>query len=208
MSTIIKTDNLSFNNFLHYPDICINEGEVTFICGASGVGKSTLLKLINATLSPSQGSIIYQDRDINSLDKIMLRREVVLVKQVPYLFRGSIIDNFKMFHEVNGNECPNTETIETYLDLCCISTALDTQCEIMSGGERQRVFLSIALSLQPKVLLLDEPTSALNKELSYQVLENMIQYAHLHHITLIIISHDERLQEKFAQKVIELRRTL
>lgn len=206
MEQILSTKDLCFQDFLRYPNIGIEEHAVTFINGASGCGKSTLLKLFNGTASPSTGHVIYCGNDIASLDKVALRREVLLVKQVPYLFQGSIYQNFISYHQVHESDCPSQAEISNYLKLCCIPVSPETQCDIMSGGERQRVFLSIALSMMPKVLLLDEPTSALNKELSNNVLGNILAYSKEQNITLVIMNHDMELQSTFAGKTIELRR--
>lgn len=204
MQQIITSENLCFQDFLRYPDIRIEENAVTFIKGASGCGKSTLLKLFNGTISPSRGCVIYGGKDISLLDKIALRRDVLLVKQVPYLFHGSIHQNYIAFHEVHESICPNQSEISDYLELCCIPAAIETQCDTMSGGERQRVFLSIALSLMPRVLLLDEPTSALNKELANDLLYNLIAYSKRQNLTLVIVSHDLELQSSFGENIIDL----
>ncbi len=206
MGQIIAAQDLCFQDFLQYPSIQIEENAVTFISGASGCGKSTLLKLFNGTISPSAGSVMYRGKDISLLNKVELRRSILLVKQVPYLFQGSIYQNFVAFHQVHESLCPIQSDISNFLKLCCIPVALETQCDILSGGERQRVFLSIALSLMPEVLLLDEPTSALNKELSNNVLSNVIAYSKERNMSLIIISHDMEQQSTFAEKIIELRR--
>lgn len=206
MEPIITAKNLCFKDFLKYPDIIIEENTVTFINGPSGCGKSTLLKLFNGTVSPETGSVVYRGKDISMLDKIELRRAVVLVKQVPYLFQGSIYQNFAAFHQIHESGCPSQAEINNYLKLCHIPAALETRCDTMSGGERQRVFLSIALSLKPEVLLLDEPTSSLDKELSKNVLSSLVEYSKQQNISLVVISHDTGLQADFAEKSIELRR--
>lgn len=206
MKSIIKTKNLSYKDFLHYPDMTIEKNNVTFISGESGCGKSTLLKLFNGTISPSEGSIFYNEKNISSINKVNLRREVLLVKQVPFLFGGSIYENFEKFHEIHETKCPSGEEIDNFLKLCCIPKPLDTICEKMSGGERQRLFLSIAISLAPKVLLLDEPTSALNKELSNELMNSIINFSKQHDISLVVVSHDMDLQSTFAEKVIEIKK--
>ncbi|WP_394922514.1 ATP-binding cassette domain-containing protein [uncultured Robinsoniella sp.] len=206
MKHIIETKNLCFQDFLRYPNISIEENTVTFIRGASGCGKSTLFKLFNGTISPSTGCVMYHGEDISLLNKIELRRDVLLVKQVPYLFQGSIYENFMAFHQNHESICPSQSEITDYLKLCCIPVEIEAQCDTMSGGERQRVYLSIAISLMPKVLLLDEPTSALNNKLSIDVLNNITAHSKHHKISLVIISHDLELQSVFAEKIIELRR--
>ena len=89
---IFETKNLSFNNMIQYKDIQIKEGKVNFIIGKSGTGKSTLLRLFNGTLSPSDGSIFYNGNDILQMDTITLRKEVLLISQSVYLFDESIED--------------------------------------------------------------------------------------------------------------------
>lgn len=206
MVPIIATKNLSFQDFLEYPDIRIEENAVTFINGPSGCGKSTLLKLFNGTVSPGTGCVMFHGEDISTLNKIELRRAVLLVKQVPYLFQESIYQNFRIFHQFHESVCPDQSEISHYLKLFCIPAALETLCDTMSGGERQRVFLSIAFSLRPRVLLLDEPASALDKELSNHVMGNIIEYSKHQNISLVIVSHDAELRAAFAQHTIELRR--
>lgn len=205
--TLIKTENLSFENFLHYPDICIAPHTVTFVSGRSGCGKSTLFKLLNGSVSPSQGSIFYQDMPIAAMDKISLRRKILLAKQIPYLFRGTILDNYKTFHAYHESPCPDNEAILSFLKLCCIPADINASCDTMSGGEQQRVFLSIALSLSPEVLLLDEPTASLNQELAHQLLVNIIAFTKQHKINLLVISHDMTLQAAYAENVIDLERS-
>lgn len=205
MHPIISTEALSFQKMLHYPDMAIEKNAVTFISGPSGCGKSTLLKLFNATLSPLTGCIRYKGTDISLINKITLRRAVLLVKQTPYLFPGTIYQNFLSYHTIQERACPDKESLRDYLSVCCMSAAWKTECRTLSGGERQRVFLSIALSLRPEVLLLDEPSSALDKELSVRVLDNIVRFAKQNRLTLVIISHDTDLQSSFAEHTITLR---
>lgn len=204
MTELISCKKLVFKEFIHYPDINIKKNEVTFISGESGCGKSTFLKLLNGTISPSSGDIFYNGIDISDIDKLKLRREIVLTKQVPFLFNDSIYENFLAFHNFRESTCPSKDLISNYLELCCIPINLDSKCDSMSGGERQRIFLSIALSFMPKVLLLDEPTSALNKDLSNRVLENIISYGKSQNISMIIISHDDELKNNFSENIIRL----
>lgn len=202
---ILRTQQVKFAGQIEYPDVRIQEHEITFISGDSGCGKTTLFKLLNATVKQSSGDIYYRDKNLHTMDKIQLRRNVLMVSQVPYLFSGTIVDNFKRFHDYHESECPKEEEIKKYLAICCFKGTLDTCCDTMSGGERQRVFQSIALSLNPKVLLLDEPTSALQAELSREVMHNIVHYVQEHNMTLVVISHDASLIKTFAQNHIELR---
>lgn len=204
---MISTRGLCFRDMLCYPDIDITRGSVTFLAGESGSGKTTLLRLLNATLTPSSGSVLFDGQDICEMDKIALRRRLILAGQMPYLFRGSVADNFLAYHEIHETPAPTVQEMREYLEVCGIGVDEGASCDVMSGGERQRVFLAIALSMLPEALLLDEPTSAMNHELSHRVLENIINFATEKKITLLIVSHDVSLRERFAQCVVELEGT-
>ena len=91
-----------------------------------------------------------------------------------------------------------------FLDLCSVPFSLDNDCTKMSGGERQRIYIAIFLSLKPKILMLDEPTSALDKQNSNDVIKNIIDYCKENEITIIVVSHDGNITEKFADHVINI----
>lgn len=204
MSAILSAQGVSFRTIPPYPQIDIAEGRATFIQGASGCGKSTLLKLFNATLTPDCGALYYRNRDLVTLDTIWLRREVLLLGQTAYLFDGTIRDNFRMYYEYRG-DTPCTDTqIEQYLSLCQVAFTMDASCDTMSGGERQRVYLAIGLSLKPNVLLLDEPTSALDVATAHTLLHHCKQFCREHSITLVVVSHDLTLADRYADAVIHL----
>jgi putative ABC transport system ATP-binding protein len=203
---LFETKNLSFNRMIHYKDIQIKEGKVNFIVGKSGTGKSTLLKLFNGTVSPSSGTIFYGGNDISQMDTIALRKEVLLISQSVYLFEGCIEDNFKEFYRYRDMSVPSGEVMKKYLELCCIPFPLDMNCTTMSGGEKQRVYIAIYLSFLPKVIMLDEPTSALDKENSNDIIEKLIVFAKEKRITVIIVSHDPNITDKFAEELITIER--
>ena len=202
MVNILETNNLVFNQMLFYPDIAIKRGSVVFIQGPSGAGKSTLFRLINNTVSPSEGKILFNGVDIEEIDSIDLRRKIILVGQSTYLFNKTIKENFIQFHKYRETKPPEEREIKEYLNICCIDFSTDTLCENLSGGEKQRIFLAIALSFKPKVLLLDEPTSALDSNTADCVITNIVNYCKQKGITLIIISHDIALADKYAEQII------
>lgn len=201
---IIHADELIFKEFLHFPKIAITEGDITFITGPSGCGKSTLLQLINGTISPDTGTIQFRGKDIASIDPIELRRKVLLVGQTVYLFKGTIQENFRFFHKANESAIPNNEQIKKYLHICGVEFDLDAKCDYLSGGERQRVFLAIALSMTPEVLLLDEPTAALDEKTAHAVFKNISEHCKRHGITLVVVSHASTLTEEFAEHIVSL----
>ncbi len=204
-NTIISTRGLSYLDFIHFPDLDFLRGSITFICGESGSGKTSLLKLMNATVSPSSGMVLYQDRDIMSIDSLVLRREVLLMSQSSYLFDGSIRENFQQYYNFREIESPSASEILGYLDICAADFFLDAVTQNLSGGERQRVFLAIGLSFKPEVLLLDEPSSALDEATSRKLFSNLKDFCKSEGITLIVVSHDLALAKLYADQIIELK---
>lgn len=208
MNYIFELDKVSFKNIIKYPELKIEGIKTTFITGKSGCGKSTLLKLLNCTLSPSSGEIYYNTTNIKTINTIKLRREVLLVSQSIYLFDESIEKNFENYYNFIDLDKPSNEMMTKFLRLCCLDYSLNTNCSLMSGGERQRVFLAISLSFMPKVLMLDEPTSALDSTTSYEVFKNIKTFCIENNISLICISHDNLLTNKFADNVINLEKEI
>lgn len=207
MSQILfKTHQLCFHDKLCYANLAIPQDKVTFIVGPSGTGKSTLLRLFNATISPTHGQILYQGDDLTNFDTIQLRKEVLLVGQSVFLFEGTIKDNFRQFYSHREMPAPSDEDMQKFLDLCCVPFTLDANCNIMSGGEKQRIYLAIFLSFCPQVLMLDEPTSALDSTTGHQVISNIITFAKAKKQTILIVSHDKTLTEKFAENTLTLER--
>lgn len=203
---ILHTKNLSFNELINYKDIQIYKNKVNFIVGKSGTGKSTLLRLFNGSLSPSRGNIFYLQKDINEIDTIQLRQEILLISQTVFLFDGSIRENFKQYYDFRDMAPPSKEEMKYFLDICCVPFSLDSDCTTMSGGEKQRVYIAIFLSFKPKILMLDEPTSALDKENSANVMKNVLSYCTEHGITVVVVSHDSNITEIFADNILEIGR--
>ncbi len=201
---MLKAKKVNFKDLIMYEDVHIVKEKINFITGQSGCGKSTLLKLFNRTENFLSGEILYQGRDITEIDSVALRKEVKLISQTTFLFSATIKENFNLFYQYC--ECPGLreEQMERALQLTEANFALDTPCDTLSGGEKQRVYLAICLSMQAEVIMLDEPTSALDFDLAAKVLENIVAYVRKNRLTLIVISHDNKLTERFAEHVINL----
>lgn len=204
MTSLIQTKNLAFENFIFYKDIEIIAHSANFLTGASGAGKTTLLKLLNRTAKKSAGEIFFCGENINKVDPVTLRQQMMLLGQDPYLFDGSIKDNFSIFYSYLEKPTLSDEKMKEYLSFVSIDFELSKNCQELSGGEKQRIFIAIHLSLNPKVILLDEPTSALDQKTGVFMMKSIIAYAKSHDITLLIISHNTEIVAQFSQNTIAL----
>lgn len=199
---ILRFENVKF--IKEYDDFSIDKNEVVFVVGKSGSGKSTLLKLINNTLQMKSGRIFYKDENILNIKPVELRRNIIMTSQENFLFDMTIRENFHEFYKLRDLEELTDEEITKFLKITNFDVDLNLNVEKLSGGEKQRVFLAIALSLDPDVLLLDEPTSALDNKTAFDMMKNIVDYCKHNDITLVVVSHARQLVDEFADKIIDL----
>lgn len=204
MNKIYTSSGLTFLESIVYPEIFIAENSFTFIIGRSGCGKSSYLKLLNRSKKYEDGEIFFEGKNILDYDVLSYRRKVVLVPQSVYLINGTILENFEFYYKNRGQELPKLEDIKKYLSLCCIDIEVDTICENMSGGERQRVFLAIFISFTDNTLLLDEPTASLDEKTSNEFMKNLKKYCTEKKITVVCVCHNKSLVDKFADNIIDM----
>ncbi|MBZ9607094.1 ATP-binding cassette domain-containing protein [Clostridium estertheticum] len=201
---LFQASNLIYKSNLTYNDVKVQKGMINFIVGESGCGKSTFLKLLNQSITPISGELLYKGTPIGAYDPIALRREVSLVSQDVFLFDESIIDNFKTFFSLRQKTMPSLEYITYITDLCCVNVPLDQNTSTLSGGERQRVYISIFLSLCPEIILLDEPTSALDEKNSHEMMINIINFCKAKNIEIVIVSHNKTIVDEFCENKVEI----
>ena len=199
---ILRFENVKF--IKEYNDFTINKNEIVFIVGKSGSGKSALLKLINNTLQMKSGSIFYKDTNILNIKPVELRRNIMMTSQENFLFDMTIKENFHEFYKLRDLENLTDDEIVKFLKIADFDVDVNLDVEKLSGGEKQRVFLAIALSMRPAVLLLDEPTSALDSNTAFNMMKNIVDYCKHNDITLVVVSHARNLVDEFADKTIDL----
>ncbi len=200
---ILRTSGLKFQ-CIEYEDITVFDNEVTFKVGASGAGKSSLLRIFNQTYSQKAGKVFFNSIDTEELDSIELRKEILLISQNVFLFDDTIIGNFEKFYVFREETLISDEEMRKFLSICCIDFSLEDNCMNMSGGERQRIYTAIFLSFKPRVLMLDEPTSALDRHNSDVMFSKITKFCKQNSITLIVVSHDKEMTEKYADKIISI----
>ena len=198
----MRFENVKFIE--EYDDFTINKNEIVFVVGKSGSGKSTLLKLINNTLQMKSGSIFYKDTNILNIKPVELRRNIMMTSQENFLFDMTIKENFHEFYKLRDLERLTDDEIVKFLKIADFDVDVNLDVEKLSGGEKQRVFLAIALSMRPAVLLLDEPTSALDSNTAFDMMKNIVDYCKHNDITLVVVSHARNLVDEFADKTIDL----
>lgn len=186
----VKEMNLWYSNFQALKNINmeIPENQITAFIGPSGCGKSTFLKSLNRMNDlvdgvKITGSIIYDNQNIldDNIDVNQLRREIGMVFQKPNPFPMSIYDNIAYGPRTHGikNKLQLDEIVEESLKLAAIwdevKDRLKKSALGLSGGQQQRLCIARALAVKPKILLMDEPTNALDP-ISTSKIEDLISY--------------------------------
>jgi putative ABC transport system ATP-binding protein len=181
-------------------DASIPEG-ATAIAGPSGVGKSTLLRLLNRLADPSRGEIAYRGRPIATYEPLALRREVSLVPQLPALLEGTVESNLQYAADLAGEPLEVEETLRRAgLD----PSFAERDVARLSVGEQQRAMLARALAQRPAVLLLDEPTSALDHAARDAVEATLARLRTESNLSLLLVSHDPEQARRLGDRVLEM----
>jgi D-methionine transport system ATP-binding protein len=182
----------------------VEKSERLAIIGASGVGKTTLLRLLNRLDEPTSGVITFTEQPLTKIPVIKLRQKVVMIPQEPKLL-GMKVQNALMY-PLQLQQLSKTaiqqriEIVQSQLSIP--EEWLDRNELQLSLGQRQLVAIARGLVMQPQVLLLDEPTSALDAGSSHHLMETLIKLSHTNATTIIMVNHQLNLVEQFAQQVI------
>ena len=178
------------NTILQHVGFNLSPGEFKLITGPSGCGKSTLLKIVASLLSPTEGTILFVGQDIASLSPESYRQQVSYCVQTPVLFGDTVFDNLIFPWQIR-NKTPEPEKfIDDLARFGLAKEALTKSISELSGGEKQRVSLIRNLQFLPKVLLLDEITSALDDANKRNVNEIIHRYAREQNIAVLWVTHD------------------
>lgn len=157
----------------------------TTIVGPSGAGKTSLLRCMNGLDRPERGRVLLDGEDIRALPPTQLRRRVGMLLQVPVVFAGSILDN--LLYEVDGDH----ETARRALAQAGLNESfLDRAPGALSVGEAQRLCIARALTRAPEVLLLDEPTHALDRNATSLIERTVATLVDDEGLTVVFVTHD------------------
>tara|TARA_B100000161_G_scaffold157136_1_gene111979 strand:- start:454 stop:2100 length:1647 start_codon:yes stop_codon:yes gene_type:complete len=170
----------------------INKGEVTAFVGASGAGKTTMMALILKFITPKNGDIFIDDKNLNLLNTKDIRKNIALVQQQPFLFSGKIIDVIRMGRSFSKEEVIESAKKSNAHDFIQnlpykYETEITERGSNFSGGQIQRIAIARAILGNPSILLLDEATSALDAESESEVQEGLNRA--MKNRTVIVIAH-------------------
>lgn len=184
-------DNIIVNNI----NLTIEDGKILGIVGASGAGKSSLIRMVNGLMSPTSGEVFIDDILINELpekDLREIRKDIGMIFQnFNLLEQKDVYQNIKLSLDVAGRDKEFSDgRIKELLELVGLTSKINAYPKTLSGGEKQRVAIARAIANNPRYLLCDEVTSALDRKTSYEILDLLQKINELYNITIIFVSHD------------------
>jgi iron complex transport system ATP-binding protein len=209
---MLKVTDLSFkykqNRILENISFEVKQNEIVSILGPNGAGKTTLLKCINRILKFKHGRIFINDDDISSYTQNKIAKNISYVPQRSETSGLTVFDYILLGRKphikfnANGNDLKLVNSIITILDLNKISLRYTDE---LSGGEFQKVLIARALAQDPKIILLDEPTSSLDLKNQLDILKLIRDISENHNISVIMTMHDVNIALRYSDKIIFLK---
>ena len=187
-------------------NLTVDYGEVLSVIGASGSGKSTMLRCINLLETPTSGDVIYHGKNITDPDFNIskYRAKVGMVFQSFNLFNNmTALENCitGQVSVLKKNRADAEKTAMHYLEKVGLAPYINAKPAQLSGGQKQRVAIARALAMEPEVLLFDEPTSALDPQMVGEVLEVMRNLAN-DGLTMIVVTHEMAFARDVSSNVV------
>ncbi len=204
--------SMAYNGHQVLSDISfdIEKGEFITMVGRSGCGKTTLLKLINALVTPEKGKIVVNGEYISLYDKVALRRKIGYVIQSIALFpHKTIEDNIAYVPSITNdgdwNKINKTEKCRKLLNMVGLEdNLLKRYPRTLSGGQKQRVGIARALASNPSIILMDEPFGAVDEITREQLQEQLLKIHEERGVTIVFVTHDIAEALKLGTRVMVL----
>ncbi len=205
---MLITSNISYSypdQTLIFPNINCSKGDHTLLLGDSGCGKTTLLQLLCGLRSIQKGDISIDGTSLKNLSNAELDQfrgdKIGLIFQTSHFIRAlTVYENLAIAQSLAGQRVDSKKIIKL-LDRLNIEGKIKRKCHELSQGEQQRVAIARALINNPAIILADEPTSALDDSNTNAVFELLIEQANEVEATLIVVTHDQRLKDKFINRI-------
>ena len=188
----------------------LRAGELMAVLGPSGAGKSSLLAVCGGLQTPTDGKIWVGETEVTGASKSELTR--IRQEQIGFVFQQSnlvsslaAIDQLLLLIDMRGKRPSpaDRERAKKLLDEVGMSHRLDRRPHELSGGERQRVGIARAFMMNPKLLLVDEPTSMLDQNRGRQIVELLVRECHEYNVATLMVTHDHSIIET-ADRVVDI----
>ena len=207
MTTFIEIKNLlvqrNKRDVLSIDSLEIKRGEILAVVGPNGAGKSTLLLTLAGLMKPTQGEILFDGKNQNEWDELEYRRKIAFVFQDPLLMNMTVEANIVLGLKFRGEKNFQAQVIK-WSKAMGIDGLLKRRASQLSGGEAQRVSLARAFILNPDLLLMDEPFSAVDPPTRVQLLKDLSKVLSEEKRTTIFVTHNLKEAMQYGKRVAVL----
>jgi ABC-type lipoprotein export system ATPase subunit len=191
------------------PELLVERGERVAVIGPSGSGKTTLLNLIAGIAMPQRGRVVTKGAEVTALDdsrrrEFRIRNIGLVFQEFELLEHLSVLDNVLLPYRINPSlrlEPPVRQRAVSLAERVGVADKLGRYAHRLSQGEKQRAAVCRALIAEPELLLADEPTGNLDPANKGRVLEILFDYAEEHGATLLTVTHDHDLLDRFGRVI-------
>lgn len=191
-------------------DMTAREGELLCILGPNGSGKTTLLKCLLGVLKPTQGEILIGEKKLRRYSAMDLARVVSYVPQIPKAAFSFTVEQVILMGRtphmgplgLAGNL--DRRVVQAAMEMTGVTAFAHRDLDTLSGGEQQTVMITRALAQQPRLMLLDEPTSYLDVKHQLDIYRLMAKLAHEWGMAVVCVSHDVNMAGRFADRLVLL----
>ncbi|MGT2743787.1 ABC transporter ATP-binding protein [Streptococcus phocae subsp. phocae] len=214
-SAVITVKDLSFSydnkRVLEGLDITLEKGKITTIMGANGCGKSTLLGILTKQLPLKQGTVMINDQDIKTIKVKAFAKQVAVVHQyhqvIDDMMVGDLVAMGRLAHQpfLKGASSTDQEIVEWALQVTDLQDLVFREMRHLSGGEKQRVWIAMALAQKTDILFLDEPTTYLDIKYQLDILRLIAKINQELGITIIMVLHDINQALSLSDQIIGLK---
>ena len=199
-NSVLKLEKISLKygrkTILDSLNLNLNDGQILGLLGANGAGKSTIFNIITGLISPDYGSVIINSEKVNSypIFKRTLKFKIGFVPQNGGFFHDmTVIENLKSISEIAiNNTSARNEKINSLISKFELDPVRDIKAKFLSGGQRKKLVIAIALISEPKVLLLDEPFAALDVMTIKILQEIIVSLQTFNNLSVILCDHQAR----------------
>lgn len=215
MASVLTLEGVSFTYgrdwALRGLDLEVREGEMLGVLGPNGSGKSTLLGIMSGILRPQEGRVLVGGKEIRGLGRKSVAKEIALVSQEQHFrFEFSALEVVLMGRfphlgrfEFEGKE--DSEIAARALEATDTLRFADRSIHGLSGGERQRVLIARALAQEPRLMLLDEPTSFLDLKHKRDIFRLISDLSLERRLSVVLVSHDMELASRYCKRILLLK---
>ncbi len=192
-------------------DLAIPTGEITILIGPNGCGKSTLLKTMARILTPAQGSVLLDGKDIHRLDTKSVAARLGLLPQGPIAPEGltvrELVAQGRFPHQSLLRQWTRADedAVNGAMDIAGITDFADRSVDTLSGGQRQRCWVAMVLAQETDLILLDEPTTFLDLKVQVDLMDLLAGLAHQRGRTLVIVLHELSLAAAYADYLVMMK---